>query len=583
MSFDSETNIRVLLITNKDSDNIGDQVIEACDIALLKTAARNLQISENKFTIDSAALSAVSDLYCDTDNPSLLDGLEQRIKKCTFVLFGGAPVFNYQYKNFYKKTSTILTVAAAYKKPVIFSAVGINDPFDIHDKRCASLYKALNNGSVKQLTVRDGYEQALLYTQKADKEVCPSLSPSSLPVKPVSDPAVFTKFVFKRTDTAQAEKKEKKKIGLFVFRAGGFSDNNVSFSRKQQCLFWQDVCEQLESIGYDYELLTSGHFADEANLQYMIDSQYVKKEKCVLCINTPEDLLTRIQTYDGVVSCRLHPSIISYSYGIPSVSLIWNSKVADFYSQIGYPERAISTDTVLKADTVDASFVVRALLRAIDKGVAKDRDYVESVFKTLVEGFAACIGYDKAEYNVFEREELYKELATYSGTTTRAKDQKIERKFRRSYRAYNELLKGQSLSRSKIGQFIYHSGKRPTGFDSSKIDIEAYEFCTLSSQNVEFCYEKHLPNDASEKFLPCVFARKGRVFAGWRVRLRIGENWYWLLDGGGFCLENRLSRYFAKVLQPGDCIPIIHADRIDVVVAEAIWKVAIAGKDQSKQ
>ena len=36
----------ILLLTNRDSDNLGDQVIEACDISLIKTVLYNLMESD---------------------------------------------------------------------------------------------------------------------------------------------------------------------------------------------------------------------------------------------------------------------------------------------------------------------------------------------------------------------------------------------------------------------------------------------------------------------------------------------------------------------------------------------------------
>ena len=39
---DSNKKITILLLTNRDSDNVGDQVIEASDIGLLHALMKNL-------------------------------------------------------------------------------------------------------------------------------------------------------------------------------------------------------------------------------------------------------------------------------------------------------------------------------------------------------------------------------------------------------------------------------------------------------------------------------------------------------------------------------------------------------------
>ena len=41
---EEDKRFNILLLTNRDSDNTGDQVIEACDISLIKTALYNLKI-----------------------------------------------------------------------------------------------------------------------------------------------------------------------------------------------------------------------------------------------------------------------------------------------------------------------------------------------------------------------------------------------------------------------------------------------------------------------------------------------------------------------------------------------------------
>lgn len=51
---------RILLLTNRDSDNVGDQVIEACDISLISTIMMNLGLSPEDFVINSRAAAIVS-------------------------------------------------------------------------------------------------------------------------------------------------------------------------------------------------------------------------------------------------------------------------------------------------------------------------------------------------------------------------------------------------------------------------------------------------------------------------------------------------------------------------------------------
>ena len=47
--------IKVLLLTNRDSDNVGDQIIEATVISLLRASFANLDIPDSEFSISTRA------------------------------------------------------------------------------------------------------------------------------------------------------------------------------------------------------------------------------------------------------------------------------------------------------------------------------------------------------------------------------------------------------------------------------------------------------------------------------------------------------------------------------------------------
>lgn len=444
--------IKILLITNCYSDNVGDQVIEACDVSLVRTAIDNLGIPQTSLEVVSKDLSIVPNAYCDTDNEELLKNAYNAIEKATVVLFGGAPVFNYAYQVFYKKTATLLRIAKEYNKPVIFSAVGI-DSYDEANPKCQFLKKEIQNGTIKQITTRDGLGHLQKYATLFGEE-----NPS-FPIALVSDPAVFTQPVFKKQQrkrlsikmikrfgksllamsTASKKPTLKKTIGIFIFRAGGFIDNGIKFNRKQQCAMWLTMIDEITKRGYDYELLTSGHFGDEAAIKYLIDKGMVKANKCVQVVNTPEDLVGHISSYKAIISCRLHPSIISFAYNIPSVGLIWNSKVSDFYKHIGYPERAItvSSDRSPEEIAIDA---VSQLQKAIEEGIKKDSDYIDSVYTSLLNGLALCLNINKSSYKAFSGEELINHLYKYPGTSLKMERDKVRRKLARVYRTYNKQL-----------------------------------------------------------------------------------------------------------------------------------------------
>ena len=417
---------RILLLTNRDSDNVGDQVIEACDISLISTIMMNLGLSPEDFVINSRAAAIVSKQYVKTKDPELLATARSVIQECDLIIFGGAPVFNYLYQIFYERTAVTLELAKEYNKPVIFSAIGI-EGYHEDNKKCQRLKETLNFDCVRQITTRDDFLSLEKYKGQ-----------DHITIGRVSDPAVFTPKVFKNFFPPISEKAPakgeagRKKIGLFVLRANGFKDNGVKFSREEAAAMWKEIVQELEARGYDYELLTSGHFGDEAFLDYLIRNYGIKEEKCVFNINFPERLLQHISSYDGIISCRLHPSIIAFSFKIPSLGLIWNLKVKYFYEAIGHEDRLVN----VKETT--ASEIVSRLEKVMDEGVNQNTDYMITVYNSLFSGIKNIL-FPESSATPYSFDELNEKMVPFKGTSDTEKETKLKRKFRRTYEKYNDI------------------------------------------------------------------------------------------------------------------------------------------------
>lgn len=436
--------ITILLLTNRDSDNAGDQVIEASDIGLLHALMKNLGFEKKAYKINSRSASIVTKKYMATREPELLSTAETAISQADIVIFGGAPVFNYGYQSFYERTAVTLEIAQKYGKPVIFSAIGI-EAYDENSKKCQRLKSVLNIGCVKQITTRDGLERLEKYNDN-----------NSFKIGLVSDPAVFSSTVFENFigNKDSSPVKEKKKIGIFVIRANGFIDNNIDFSKEQSAELWLNIIETLKSRGYDYELVTSGHFGDEAYLDYLIREYNVPVNKCVFNINMPETLFRKMSEYDGVISCRLHPSIISFSMNIPAVGLVWNTKVPSFYKGIGYPERAIEKEEFC------AEAIVGKLEKAMEEGIEKDQDYLMSVYQSLFFGVKDIVCGKDCDIQPYEYETLLEMIPRFAGTSENEQYLKLTRKFRRAYETCNKRLKDNLKLKERIVNLTENNNKK---------------------------------------------------------------------------------------------------------------------------
>ncbi|WP_420095668.1 polysaccharide pyruvyl transferase family protein [Brevibacterium sediminis] len=427
-------NTEVLLLTNRDSDNIGDQIIEASVISLLKTVGSNLGIDPKSLTIRSRAASIISRKYMSTRDESLLEPARRAISRADVIVFGGAPLFNYRYQSFYLRTIRTLELAAEYDVPVLFSSIGV-EPYSETNERSQQLKQALRLPVVRQLTTRDDLESAKKYVEGTQ-------TPTAL----VSDPAVLADSVF-GVDSRPVEDSQTDSgrcIGLVVTRAGIFKDNGIDFSEADQRRFWLDIISQLESRGDDYRIFTTGHFSDEMFLDSLVRYHGVPNKKAAVTLNAPEELIAELQKCDGVIAYRLHASITSFALGIPSVGLNWNFKVPDFYRSMGYPERA------LENSDWNSAKVLRTLDVAMSEGVAKEPDTLMSVYRTLFTGMKGIIAPD-SEADAYSLSELREKMPTYAGTSRKQYQEKMRRKLRRSYEYYQQRISMDVAKTEKIG------------------------------------------------------------------------------------------------------------------------------------
>jgi len=406
--------IRVLLLTNRDSDNVGDQIIEATVISLIEAAFANLGVPREDFEITSRAAGIISRAYMRSKDPSLLEGARKEISAADVVVFGGAPLFNYTYQNFYRRTITTVELAHEYNVPVLFSSIGV-EPFNPSNPKSVALKKALALPVVRQITTRDDYESLAKYVEGTDT-----------PIAHVSDPAVFSDLVFGRSTAAKPRGAAKhKRIGLVVTRAEIFKDNGIEFTHDDQQEFWRDTIAELTKRGYDYKLFTTGHFTDEEFLESFIKEHGIPAKKARLVVNSPEELIDELVACDGIIAYRLHASITSFAYEIPSVGLSWNFKVPYFYESVGYGERALDHTQWTGVEAVDA------IEKALRAGVHKDEAFLMSVYETLFSGLKGIFA-PMSEREVYTAAELRAHIPPYPGTTPAMYREKLGNKSRRA-------------------------------------------------------------------------------------------------------------------------------------------------------
>ncbi|MGO1590532.1 MAG: polysaccharide pyruvyl transferase family protein [Ancrocorticia sp.] len=451
---------------------------------------KNLGYGEEEYNISSRAAGIITQRYLSTGDRALLESAEESVSQADLIIFGGAPLFNYRYQDFYRKTITTLELAQEYEVPVLFSSIGI-EAFDGSNPKCLELKDALNLPCVRQITTRDDYESAKKYVEG-----------TSIPVAQVADPAVLADIVFRkapappvkrppastprklarkarktvaailsgngsvtrkiqrRGDTAaravgerSAPRQERvqtpisqpssgaepvqpltseqrtqprKRIGLFVARRGLFKDNKIPFTAKKQHKLWTDVIASLSQKGYDYKLLTTGHYADEVFLDDFVRKNNISPDHFKCPINRPEDLISELKACDGIIAYRLHASITSFAFGIPSIGLSWNFKVPYFYETAGYSQRALAPEHWKAPELVDA------VETAIDEGVERAPEMAMSVYNSLFTGVRTVFQPDSATLP-HTLDDLRERMPRSPVTSYALYRERVGRKMRRTY------------------------------------------------------------------------------------------------------------------------------------------------------
>lgn len=421
---------RILLISHKNVDNLGDQMIRACDIALLDAVMKNLGFERETYEIVDCVAATVRAGYLKTRDPRLLTEAEEAVKSADVLLFGGSPMLNFRYEHFSERTAVFLELAERFHKPVLFSALGV-ETYDEENPKCQAVKQWLNRADVRQITTRDDLASLQKYCERED-----------IIIKKVSDPAVYT---FKVYEPFCAEKRRtrQKKIGLFVIRGKAFEDNGIDFSQEQMMDFWQALSEELTARGHEYEFLTTSSHADEAFLRLFRVQRKIPVEKCVQTINKLEDLVYHITSYDAVVACRLHPNIISYSLGVPAVGIFWNPKIGFFYEEIGYPERCF------RVDELDVKRIADQLELNMKQGVERDETYLISIYDSLFEAFKGLLCPEK-HIEPYSYEELLKNIKPADSTTYEELEDKLEDKLLRTYAELNKAEKGLNKAQKSL-------------------------------------------------------------------------------------------------------------------------------------
>lgn len=286
------------------------------------------------------------------------------------IIFSGGGLIKYNVQYIDQYIIPIIKYADNRKIPVMLSAVGIENGYDPKNMHCRGLKKALNRNCVKTISTRDDFYTLRHYYSREEQSVFL-----------VADPACSIQRYYKPHG-----KRNKNLIGLGLSRGDLFEDYGVPVTATNLVELWAEIYYCLQDQGYNCKIFCNGAKSDFAFInQWMEYMSFSEKQKIQLCYPRPlssEELIEIICSFNGVISTRLHTSIISYSYDIPSISLVWNQKQKMFGDAIGYPDRFI------EYKDFNANKIVNKLKLAIKEGYQMiDKNKYCSTTQACIEQF----------------------------------------------------------------------------------------------------------------------------------------------------------------------------------------------------
>ena len=135
-----------------------------------------------------------------------------------------------------------------------------------------------------------------------------------------------------------------------------------SLSPKRTAAFWRSMIRELDSRGIPWKFFTNGSEWDMAFARTLLDG---RPEETYLAPapESPRELACLLGSFRSLISFRLHSHIIAASMGLPTVALVWDNKVRQFFQNLGCPERCMTIDAA-------PARVLDALLRAEQEGLS---------------------------------------------------------------------------------------------------------------------------------------------------------------------------------------------------------------------
>lgn len=271
---------------------------------------------------------------------------EEKFAGVDYIVIDGAGLLEYSYNEYHWSLLLVSEYAEKHGKEVVYNAIGRAGTFDERDFGSTILKRALQSPAVKYVSARDNVDAV---------QACAG---SGHDVKLLADSAFWMREAYGITSKPVGGK-----VGIGLIRGNSLTGYGSDFGGKDWVALFADIATELGTRGYEFEFFTNGLPGDiKVGKQVLkrlgLDDSYM--------VERPVDdriLVDTINSYQAIITCRMHSSIAAFTLGVPSVILSWNDKVEKLMEIIGYPERAI------RRDRFSAPLIVDEMERAVKDGI----------------------------------------------------------------------------------------------------------------------------------------------------------------------------------------------------------------------
>lgn len=367
--------MKVCLITYYAVTNIGDKILTDVVSWMLRNHGHQVSIVDINARYPykyRGILGWFEKIYCNCfihrkSYANRQKYFEKKIKKTDYILFGGGQILQPSHCIVNENINIITKIAEKQNIPISYNAIGFFKAKS--SDLCDELRMSLSSPQIRYFTCRESINKFVDF----------NVFNANVIFRQVCDTAVWSCEAY---EIKHRDIKTIKTIGINVIYAEAFNLSFESTPTNEIVNAYVRIYNVITSLGYDCYFFTNGVKKDDDTLHTIISLLSLNKKniKTATVQNDGKSFLNLLNEFDFIISSRLHTSICAYSLKIPTISLSWDSKIQDFYSQIGFSENVLKISS-----KYDKEFFFQLIKKSIT--MYKDdfhyKTYKESIINSI--------------------------------------------------------------------------------------------------------------------------------------------------------------------------------------------------------